>query len=719
MKRSRARLAAVSTVAALLFAAVAIPAAAGTARAVSARSPSAAPSVSAAVPAEYASTVADARAGAAETMKTTGSTALSIALVDGEKLVWSEGFGIIDKESGAVPAVDTRFGIASVSKMFAAVAVMRLVERGKLELDAPLIRYLPAFRTASPDYRQITVRMLLDHSAGLPGTEFLDCQGSRLTTGFAREMLGGLSKMRLRHTPGLMNVYTNDGATVIESLVAAVSGKSYSRFVTDEIVGPLGMTRTAITPYPFAPGTFARCYAGTGDTPHYQEFVATLGSGGVYSTPSDMARLAAMFAGGGTFAGRSILSTASVAAMATDQTSGTVNPVVRRSARFGLGWDTVADPGLETVGVTGWTKGGDTGDYHSAMVVAPAARLGCVVLGVAPLNSRDCEALAQRILLHALVDKGVEPSVPATMPVAVPPLKNATVAEVAGMTGYWASKNSMLKVTASPSRTRALTVTMLEPGGGGRVLGQGMRLRTDGRFWTDGSPASARRVDAVGRSYIANDTPRGDGYYRDEEVLGQKVLPGAALSAAWRARVGRDWLLVNEKPWGMEYGDGPVLSIGDWSGLPGYLGVNVPAYGLEILDAGAGDDLAVMFLQIPGFGSVDQNDLTVLRRGGQEWMRFGSMLFRPAATVPTLPVGAASNVLFGREGYAEWRSFPTTASVSIAGATAWRIYDASMVSAGDGSVFPVTVKAPGPGSRLLLFGPAGGKATVRVTEAGP
>jgi len=70
---------------------------------------------------------------------------LSIALVDGQKVVWARGFGYADKEAGVLAGADTIYEIGSLSKTFAAMAVMRLVEEGLIELDQPLMSYLPGF----------------------------------------------------------------------------------------------------------------------------------------------------------------------------------------------------------------------------------------------------------------------------------------------------------------------------------------------------------------------------------------------------------------------------------------------------------------------------------------------------------------------------------------------------------------------------------------------
>jgi len=106
----------------------------------------------------------------------------------------------------------------------------------------------------------------------------------------------------------------------------------------------------------FPEESFAKRYAD--DTPQPQLFLNSFGSGGLYSTPMDMAKIAMMFLGKGRVGTVRILSEASVAAMGVDQTLSSFNPVKSKSFSYGLGWDTVIQPGLAAVGVTGWQKGG-------------------------------------------------------------------------------------------------------------------------------------------------------------------------------------------------------------------------------------------------------------------------------------------------------------------------------------------------------------------------
>ena len=663
----------------------------------------------------YATTIKDGRAAAQALLQQTGAASLSLALVSGDRIVWQEAFGYADKATSTPPGPDTMYGIGSVSKMLATVAAMRLVDQGLVELDAPLTDYLPGFTMLSPAYRQITVRMLLDHSSGFPGSTYGDAITGVYYSGYLQQVMDALAAAELKTTPGYMSVYCNDGFTLMEALIPAITGKTFAQFVQDEVFTPLGMDHSAYPLEPFADGSYAKAYSG--DVARPQEVLNVLASGALYSTPTDMSRLAAMLTNGGIYKGTRILSADSVAEMGVDQTLLSFNPVPSNAVRYGLGWDTVTEPGLRDVGVTGWAKGGDSVDYHAAFMVAPTAKLAVTVIGVMPLGSGQCETLGQFILLHALVDQGTLRRMPAPVPATAPPLTKATDAQLAAMEGYWALSQAVFRVAASESDPQSLMLSVLTADGWA-PHGEGMRLRTDGRFHADASPSSMRALTAGGRRYLVNRALGGYGQYLDSSLLAQKLHPGEALSAAWQSRVGHLWLAINEQPDSSTYTDdaGPLLLVGDIPDLEGYVTITTPSYGNQVVDPSESDDLGAMFLQIPGFGSRDLEDAVVTRRGAEDWIQWGSTLFRPEDTAPELASGA-NTVTFGAEGYAEWRELASAASLQIGAGTAWRLYDADMVVLAAGTTFPATATAPTPGCYLLLFGPAASSTKVTVTPA--
>jgi CubicO group peptidase (beta-lactamase class C family) len=115
-------------------------------------------------------------------MATKGLPALSIALVDDQEIVWARGFGFADPADSVPASSKTVYRVGSVSKLFTDIAVMQLVERNELDLDAPITRYLPDFNPTNDFGVPITLRHLMSHRSGLvrepPMLQKVDQSGS-------------------------------------------------------------------------------------------------------------------------------------------------------------------------------------------------------------------------------------------------------------------------------------------------------------------------------------------------------------------------------------------------------------------------------------------------------------------------------------------------------------------------------------------------------------
>jgi CubicO group peptidase (beta-lactamase class C family) len=144
----------------------------------------------------YEATIKDGRAAATALLEQTGAASLSLALVAGDRVAWQEGFGDADKATSTPPDADTMYGIGSVSKMLATVAAMKLVDQGKIELDAPLALYVPEIARVFPVYGQITIRMLLDHSSGFPGSTYGDAITAAYYPGYLQQMMNAVETER-------------------------------------------------------------------------------------------------------------------------------------------------------------------------------------------------------------------------------------------------------------------------------------------------------------------------------------------------------------------------------------------------------------------------------------------------------------------------------------------------------------------------------------------
>ena len=138
---------------------------------------------------DYGRSIKLGRSLAGQALRESGASAISVALVAGDRLVWQQTFGYADVAAKKAPGPETMYGIGSVSKVIAAAAVMKLVDQGKVGLDAPVVTYVPAFRMQSPAYAGITVRMALDHASGLPGSDFTNWSTATYFPGYLQQFL--------------------------------------------------------------------------------------------------------------------------------------------------------------------------------------------------------------------------------------------------------------------------------------------------------------------------------------------------------------------------------------------------------------------------------------------------------------------------------------------------------------------------------------------------
>jgi CubicO group peptidase (beta-lactamase class C family) len=175
-----------------------------------------------------------------EAMRACGVPALAMVLVEGGEVVHRVTLGRRDPARAAPVTKDTIFYIASATKPYVAFALAQLAEQGKLELDAPVARYLPRFRLADPELtRTITVRDLLCHRHGLNSREIvlLDAYTGEITEDRYYRFLERVE------SPGRVE-YTNVHFTLAGRVIEAVSGLSWRDYLARHVFEPAGMTRT-------------------------------------------------------------------------------------------------------------------------------------------------------------------------------------------------------------------------------------------------------------------------------------------------------------------------------------------------------------------------------------------------------------------------------------------------------------------------------------------
>ncbi len=442
------------------------------------------------------------RAPASEARQKSAQTAVGYAMQYGGAIgasyaLWEDGVFTISGEQINTPASlkDSHmamlgavggglYGIGSVSKMYTTAAVMKLVEAGKVKLDSPVTAYLKDFKMADSRYTKITVRMLLNHSSGLMGTSstnaFLFNDDDQQATD---ELLERLSTQKLKAAPGAFSAYCNDGFTLAQLVVEAVSGKDFMDYVRSALLTPVGLANT------YAPSDgdevlnrlALTCTADAQQRLLPKDTIGIVGTGGLYATAEDLAAF------GGAFTGTSMLSASSTAAMAAPEYDRGIWPDEPLGmVSYGLGWDAVEFWPFEQNGIQCLVKGGDTLRFHAALLVLPEYNMAAAVLtsgGVSVYN----ELAAAQMLADALEAKGVkldrsEPALPTASPATMP-------ASLAGESGYYGTTTQQLKATISADGK--LTLHQMSMAG---IPDQTLTYYSDGSFRDSTGAAAVKLV---------------------------------------------------------------------------------------------------------------------------------------------------------------------------------------------------------------------------------
>jgi CubicO group peptidase (beta-lactamase class C family) len=255
---------------------------------------------------------------------------------------------------------DTIFDMASVTKLFTSVVVTQMDERGELDLDAPVARYLPEFAQADPEKAEIIVEQLLTHTSGM--VAWLNLYN--LPDDDAR--MQAIYDSELRRPPGSGYEYSDLNLIVLAELVERVTGASFDEVVAERITEPLNMTDTGFNPpaskqhrvaaTEYQPWTGRDMIRGEVHDENAWSFGGVAGHAGIFSTVKDMAILGQMVLNGGRYGKTRIISEDSVRAMLTNHNTGLGGAAAR-----GLGWqleqwfymDAMTSP--VTTGHTGYT----------------------------------------------------------------------------------------------------------------------------------------------------------------------------------------------------------------------------------------------------------------------------------------------------------------------------------------------------------------------------
>jgi CubicO group peptidase (beta-lactamase class C family) len=288
---------------------------------------------------------------------------VALGIIQGDQIVYLKGYGVADP-SGRAVTPQTPFWLASLMKPVTALAIMQLVEAGKVEVDAPVQRYLPYFRLADEQASAtITVRHLLNQTSGISGLTGNEKYPSQASLDWTPEQrVRELSDNSLTYPVGTTYQYSNVNFTMLALIVETVSGQPFESYVQEQIFNPLEMSQATLYQAEAIPPDSAAGYQQWFGFP-----VASFrplprsgnGGGGLIANAEDMTHFMIAQLNEGRYRNVTVLSPAGIAEMHT--------PAIRDGNTeefYAMGWEVETVDGLTTI-----SHNGDHGNFHADMLL--------------------------------------------------------------------------------------------------------------------------------------------------------------------------------------------------------------------------------------------------------------------------------------------------------------------------------------------------------------
>ena len=344
-----------------------------------------------------AATVTKIEALVSEMMARTKLPGFALGIVKDGELVYAKGFGVTNLDGGAPVTPQTVFQWAETSMAPTAMAVLQLVEQGKIDLDAPVTAYLPYFKLADERYKDITVGQILMHRSGIPDSGDAMADWENFTPQYdpsaTERWVRSLADKGLLFAPGSGFEYSDLGYALLGDVIAKVRGQSYEETMSENILKPLGMNNSAflleevdkaLLAAPHVTNAAGEVVAGKA-LPYHRPFAA---ANNLFSSIEDMAKLAQASLNGGVLNGQRILPESAVEQMWTSHTPtsygdfrfGTAQPA-RMMIDWGYGWFLGDVAGHRVPNTFGREYG-----IQTAMALAPDVNLAVIAAGNGPVT---------------------------------------------------------------------------------------------------------------------------------------------------------------------------------------------------------------------------------------------------------------------------------------------------------------------------------------------
>jgi len=334
---------------------------------------------------------------------------LGLAVVDDQKIIYSDGFGYAVKSAKVKATSETLFGIGSTGKLFTAIAIMKLAEEGKIDIDKPLKTYLPEFSIKSryPNAPEITIRHILTHHSGLPegrakgfvlgilGTQDVAKKDDSYSS--YHNLAGLLKDEYTAAAPNSIFAYSNLGYSLLGEVVTRVSKVEFEDYVKREILDPVGMKESTFVPEKANPKLMSRGYLNGREIGI--PLIRDIPAGQIVTSANEMALFMRMLLNGGSVNGKQIIKSSTLAEMFRIQ-----NGDVKKDGDSRIGLCFWIHPlGDQMPGGVG--HGGDLPPFHSLLIIIPQEKIGAVALINTNSSSMDLHGIVSSAIRLALETK--------------------------------------------------------------------------------------------------------------------------------------------------------------------------------------------------------------------------------------------------------------------------------------------------------------------------
>ena len=575
------------------------------------------------------------------------TTSIQYALIHNGEIKISGNSGVYSRSEDIPLSPETMYGIGSLSKTYTSTAILRLVDKGYIDLDESVTTYLPNFTMEDERYKDITVRMLLNHSSGLMGSTFRNAFLFDDNDSYARDnLLENLSKQRLKSDPGSFSVYCNDGFTLAELIVEEVSGLTFTEFMEEEFFKPLGLKNTKTPESNFDRSRLAKTYFPLVEGPLPIDSVNVIGTGGIYSTAEDVVNFFEIYMNNPS-EGKKDFITRELAEKSFEREylKGMWPSEHDNILGFGLGWDSVDLFPFNQNMVQAVAKGGDTVQFHSNLILLPEQNMAMAVLSSGGVSIYN-QTFASEILLEALKLEGYIEDIKVEG-VNIPAIASEMPKEVKEFSGFYASITMIQKIDISSDGLLTRTIPSIP-----ELPPQEFVYTQEGIFAAlDGSGSLSFVEEENGNIYLSTfgyASLPGLGQIASMEYSGQKIEPfnlEGEIQEQWDARNGKNYYIINEKYSSQTYLLAlPKATIELNEEMPGYMS------NLKIIDG----YFAKTTLEIPGTAGRDLSDFKIYQEGGREFIKSGASILISEDHIETLYTGGQAHTTILEDGYARW-----------------------------------------------------------------